>query len=98
MVRKRFGGASMRSRIPILELGLVAGALFCGSATASGARAAQSGPKSSSPLNAKGVDLYKAGKIDEAIAAFKDAVAVNPKDGEALTNLGMALDARGRDD
>ena len=44
------------------------------------------------------MDLYKAGKVDDAIAAFRQAVAADPKNGEALTNLGLALDARGKDD
>ena len=86
----------MRRRIPILELSLAAVALVLGPAAGLGAWAAQSGANSSSPLNSKGVDLYKAGKVDEAIAVFKQAITANPNDGDALTNLGLALDARGR--
>ena len=42
------------------------------------------------------MDLYKAGKVDDAIAAFRQAVAADPKNSEALTNLGLALDSRGQ--
>ena len=49
-------------------------------------------------LNAQGMDLYKAGKVDDAIAAFRQAVAADPRNSEALTNLGLALDSRGQDD
>jgi Flp pilus assembly protein TadD len=43
-------------------------------------------------------DLYQKGKIDEAIALYRQALALNPANLEALNNLGLALDAQGKYD
>jgi tetratricopeptide (TPR) repeat protein len=41
--------------------------------------------------NDLGTALFKKGRIDEAIAQFREAVRINPDDGEAHNNLGSAL-------
>ena len=63
-----------------------------------GAFAQNSAGQDAVSLNNRGMELYKSGKVDEAIAAFKQAIAMNPNYPEALANLGLALDARGKDD
>ena len=40
---------------------------------------------------AAGVSAYRAGEIDQALAAFQEAAARNPNDPEALSNLGQML-------
>jgi protein O-mannosyl-transferase len=40
--------------------------------------------------------LYRAGRLDEAIADYKRALAINPHYAEANNNLGQALTERGR--
>src|SRR5580692_4004938 len=49
-------------------------------------------------LNNQGLERYKKGKVDEAIALFRQALALNPNFPEALSNLGLALDSKGKDD
>src|SRR5271168_779888 len=49
-------------------------------------------------LNNRGLALYQKGKVDDAIALFRQALAINPGFPEALGNLGTALDAKGKDD
>src|SRR5579864_7659228 len=49
-------------------------------------------------LNNRGLELYQKGKIDEAAALFRQALAINPDFPEALSNLGMMLDLQGKDD
>src|SRR5580700_4750067 len=49
-------------------------------------------------FNNRGLELYKAGKIDEAIKQFRQALAIYPNFPEADSNLGLALDAKGNDD
>jgi tetratricopeptide (TPR) repeat protein len=49
-------------------------------------------------LNNRGLALYQKGKVDDAIALFRQALAINPTFPEALSNLGTALDAKGQDD
>src|SRR6202044_477098 len=49
-------------------------------------------------FNNRGLELYKAGKIDEAIKQFRQALAVDPNFPEADSNLGLALDAKGEVD
>ena len=42
-------------------------------------------------FNNRGLELYKAGKIDEAIKQFRQALAIDPDFPEADSNLGLAL-------
>ncbi len=46
-------------------------------------------------LNNQGLERYKKGKVDEAIALFRQALELNPNFPEALSNLGLALDSQG---
>ncbi|CCQ64165.1 TPR repeat:Sel1-like repeat:Sel1-like repeat [Crocosphaera watsonii WH 0401] len=45
-----------------------------------------------------GVALRKQGKYDEAIAAYKKAIEINPNDAFAYNNMGLALDDQGKYD
>ena len=49
-------------------------------------------------LNNRGLQLFKEGKVDEAIAQYRQALVLRPDFPEALSNLGLALDAKGNDD
>jgi hypothetical protein len=49
-------------------------------------------------LNNRGLALYQKGKVDEAIALFREALTINPAFEEALGNLGTALDSKGKDE
>ena len=85
------------SAVRIPKMGISAAALTVAALLAVPVSAQQVAANSQSGrLNAQGMDLYKAGKVDDAIAAFRQAVAADPKNGEALTNLGLALDSRGQ--
>src|SRR5262249_8723640 len=44
----------------------------------------------------RGADLYRRGMVDEAIAAYREAIRIRPDRAEAHNNLGLALHARGR--
>jgi Tfp pilus assembly protein PilF len=46
--------------------------------------------------NNRGLFLDRAGRLDEAIADYKQALAINPHYAEANNNLGQALTERGR--
>ncbi|MBF0334623.1 MAG: tetratricopeptide repeat protein [Alphaproteobacteria bacterium] len=47
--------------------------------------------------NAEGKALVRAGRLDDAVKSFLEAVARNPNFGEAYGNLGVALHALGRE-
>ena len=49
-------------------------------------------------LNNRGLELYREGKSEDAIAMFRQALASKPEFVEALDNLGLALDASGKND
>jgi tetratricopeptide (TPR) repeat protein len=49
-------------------------------------------------LSNRGLQLFKQGKLDEAIAQYREALVLRPDFPEALSNLGLALDAKGKDD
>ena len=46
----------------------------------------------------RGRVLYGRGKVDDAIALYRQALAITPAFPEALTNLGLALDSQGKYD
>ena len=46
--------------------------------------------------NNRGLALDRAGRLDEAIADYKQSLAINPRYAEANNNLGQALTQRGR--
>jgi protein O-GlcNAc transferase len=48
-------------------------------------------------LNNRGLQLFQKGNVDEAIALYRQALALRPDFPEALDNLGLALDAKGND-
>src|SRR5271168_5013554 len=48
-------------------------------------------------LNNRGLQLFQKGKLDDAIALYRQALAIQPDFPEALDNLGLALDAKGND-
>ena len=50
------------------------------------------------PWIASAADHYRAGRLDEALAAYREALRGEPADGEALTGLCQILDALGRSD
>jgi hypothetical protein len=41
--------------------------------------------------------IVQAGKVDEAIAQYRQGLVLRPDFPEALSNLGLALDAKGND-
>jgi Flp pilus assembly protein TadD len=84
-MNRGWGGVTVL-RIPILGIGVAVAALLAGTASAQRVRVTSQ----SAQLNAQGLTLYQAGKVDEAIAAFRQAVAADPKNSEAFTNLGLA--------
>jgi len=45
---------------------------------------------------ARGVERFDAGRYEESLEAFLDAVAANPRDAEALFNVGAAYERLGR--
>src|ERR1700732_504833 len=49
-------------------------------------------------LNNRGLELFKQGKADEAIAQYRQALVLRRDFPEALSNLGLALDAQGNDE
>ena len=49
-------------------------------------------------LNNEGMQLYQNGKVDEAIAKYRQALERVPKFPEALDNLALALESKGGDD
>jgi Flp pilus assembly protein TadD len=44
-----------------------------------------------------GIALQAGGRLDDAIGAFRAAVAIEPRVADAHNNLGMALRLKGRD-
>src|ERR1700675_1616585 len=46
-------------------------------------------------LNNRGLQLFQQGKVDEAIVQYRQALAIRPDFPEALSNLGLAVDAKG---
>src|SRR5580692_11872730 len=46
-------------------------------------------------LNNRGLELFKQGRVDEAIAQFRQALVLRPDFPEALSDLAQALDAKG---
>jgi tetratricopeptide (TPR) repeat protein len=58
------------------------------------ARAAESGQPDD--LNGEGVRLMALGQLDEALAAFRRALAGNPKFATAAYNVGVVLARKGR--
>ena len=71
--------------------------VFCG-ARSIGAQSNAGRAGDAVSLNNQGLERYKKGKVDEAIALFRQALALNPNFPEALSNLGLALDSKGKDD
>ncbi len=53
-------------------------------------------PRKMRPQNDLGVALYDAGRLDEAIIAYKKAIDLDPGNAEAWNNLGNALSDLGR--
>jgi len=49
----------------------------------------------SNQLTREGIALYDAGRLDEAIAKYKQALAANPKNATASYELGLTLAAKG---
>jgi tetratricopeptide (TPR) repeat protein len=57
------------------------------------ARAPQDDPQVASEMGRR---LYEAGRVDESLAAFGRALAMNPNDARAINNRGVALAALGQ--
>ncbi len=53
--------------------------------------------KQNNSMNAlhKGLELHQSGRLDEAIRCYKEALAFNPKDIDAISNMGTALQTLG---
>src|ERR1700690_3877437 len=49
-------------------------------------------------FNNRGLEFFGKKDIDGAIKQFRQALAIDPNFPEALSNLGLALDAKGNDD
>ncbi|MGC2258793.1 MAG: tetratricopeptide repeat protein, partial [Candidatus Sulfotelmatobacter sp.] len=59
-----------------------------GGAHAARAQSKAGGTGDAVSLNNQGLESYKKGQVDEAIALFRQALALNPNFPEALSNLG----------
>lgn len=51
-----------------------------------------------SELSVRGLELFQAGKFEEARSAFEKAVILEPRNAEAYNNLGLALKKLGKSD
>ena len=62
---------------------------------ASAELAARSHPDDAAVLNRLATRYLQAGRVDDAVAQLRRAVQIAPRDAEAHSNLGTALQARG---
>ena len=92
----------MRSRIFRVRLAGCVLALACAGAWRGLAGAQQKisveQSNAAARLYNQGRESYLRGMVDEAIALYRQALAIDPANSDALTNLGLALDGQGKSD